>query len=273
MTKNIKLIAFDLDLTLLRTGGVMSDFTAETLREAASSGIYTVPVTGRTLLEMEDILPRLSVRYAVTVNGAVIRDLSTKTTLYRALPDPDVTLEKIAKAQEMGLYIELHCGDSIYTDRHSYDNMEELGVIPDYLELARATRKPLSDLYGEMKRARQVEKLVIFFKSREERERLQGFFTDSNALSHTSAFVNELEFTAKNVNKGNGLSMLAELLKIDRENVMALGDGMNDVPMLKWAGMGVAMENAVAEAKLAADAITSDNDSDGAAWAVRKWAL
>ena len=84
---------------------------------------------------------------------------------------------------------------------------------------------------------------------------------------------NNIEVNAKGVNKGRGLLILGELLGIRREEIMAVGDGSNDIAMLREAGLGVAMENATDEVKAAADAITLSNDREGAAAAIEKYVL
>ena len=84
---------------------------------------------------------------------------------------------------------------------------------------------------------------------------------------------NNIEVNAKGVNKGRGLLLLGELLGIGSEEIMAVGDGSNDIAMLREAGLGVAMENATDEVKAAADVITLSNDREGAAAAIEKYIL
>ena len=89
----------------------------------------------------------------------------------------------------------------------------------------------------------------------------------------TGALENNIEVNALGVNKGLGLLKLGELLGIERDEIMACGDGMNDLEMLKEVGFGVAMENAVEPVKDAADYITDSNENDGVAKAIEKFAL
>ena len=270
--KNIKLVAFDLDYTMLRTGGILSDFALSTIKKASEYGIYMVPATGRARCEMEDILEKISPRYLISVNGAVIWDLVKEKIIYKKLPPQDKIMEQLEIALSMGIYTEAYC-EKVYVDRFSYDNMEKLGMPLDQIPMFKSTRTVVSDLYGEMKRIGQVEKLHLLFKSVEDKKNRQDIFLNHPEFAYTAAFVSNLELCAKNVDKGTALMALADILGIDRNETMAIGDGQNDVPMLKWAGIGVAMENAVPETKAAADVTTSDNDSDGAAAAIRKWAF
>jgi len=269
---DIKLIAFDLDYTLLRTGGGLSDFTVETLHKAAEKGIYMVPASGRGLCEMDDLLPKMPVRYFVSVNGSVVWDLQEKKIIHRSLPDQDKILEKIQLAVSMGIYTEVYCGE-VYTNPYSYENMEKLGMTFDQAPLFRATRTVVPDLYAHMNELRQVEKLHVIFKDVADKESRQEPFLHSPDFAYTAAFVNNLELSGPQVDKGTGLKALASYLGVKQEEVMAIGDGANDAPMLSWAGLGVAMENAVPAAKEAADVLTESNDADGAAKAICKWAL
>lgn len=90
-------------------------------------------------------------------------------------------------------------------------------------------------------------------------------------LSISSSVYNNLEVNAKGADKGAALLWLADYLGIDREETMSFGDGENDIPMIKAAGIGVAMGNALDTVKAAADTVTLTNDEDGVAAAIRKF--
>lgn len=269
---SVRLIAFDLDYTLLRTGGALSDFTAETLKFAAERGIELAPATGRGVCEMGDLLEKIPSRYVISVNGAVIFDRKENGNIYEVLPEKEDCLRELQLAESLGAYVEAYSGDKIYTSEYCHKNSIELGLAPDQHKLFYDTRTVVPSLYPFMKERESILKVDAVFKSEAERiEKSKQFSMDG--LSSTSAFPNGLEFTAVNAHKGSGLRALSEILGISRDEVMSIGDGLNDVPMLSFAGVSVAMGNAVDEAKAAAKYITLDNDSDGAAHAIRKFAL
>lgn len=268
----IKLIAFDMDYTLLRTGGALSAFTVETLREAQRRGIVTVPVTGRCLREMAPLLPKLSAQYAVMVNGAVVQELEQKTILYRETMEQTAMLKTLEKALSMGIYAEVYSRE-VYTNPYCYNNMAALGMPPDQVPLFQATRIVVPDLFEAMSQTDGIEKLHFLFRDPDDKKKRQNAFLGNPDFSYTAAYVNNLELCSKRVNKASGLAALAAFLKLSPEEVMAIGDGDNDACMLRWAGLGVAMANAVPEAKAAADQLTQSNDEDGAATAIWKWAL
>ena len=104
---------------------------------------------------------------------------------------------------------------------------------------------------------------------------INAHFSDEEIpdIEITGALSNNIEVNAKGVNKGRGLMILGELLGIHREEIMAVGDGSNDIAMLREAGLGVAMENATEAVKAAADVVTLSNDQEGAAAAIEKYVL
>lgn len=265
----IKMIAFDLDYTLLQTGGTLSDVTKTALAQAKAQNILLVPATGRDICEMQPLLPQLGARYVVGVNGAVVRDLQNDTVIYKELPEQNAFLEKLELALSMELYTEVYC-DGVYTNPYSYHHMEALGMASDQVPMFKATRKVVPDLYASVRDMGCAEKLHILFKDAADKKTRQEPFLHHSAFAYTNAFVNNLELCSPKVSKASGLAALAEHLGIKRENVMTLGDGANDAAMLRWAGLGVAMENAVEEAKAAADCVTLSNDADGAAFMIQK---
>ena len=139
-----------------------------------------------------------------------------------------------------------------------------------------STRVPTKGMRSYVVDSRNsVEKFNLFFKQEREcsrieaREALKRF----SYLTVTSSIGNNLEINHMEATKGSGLSALADYLCLERDQVMAFGDGENDISMLKAAGMGVAMENASSIVKDSADTVTLSNDEDGVALAIEKFVL
>ncbi len=268
----IRMIAFDLDYTMLKTGGIVSERTAAVLKKAKESGILLVPSTGRDLCEMGTLMESLSPQYLVSVNGAVVRDVTKKEVLYKELPPQEPFLEKLRLALDMGIYTEVYC-NGVYTDPNSYNNMAELGMPEDLIPMFKATRTVVPDLYETIRTLGAAEKLHVIFKDVPDKHQRQTPFLHHPDFAYTAAFINNLELPGKSVNKATGLQALADHLGIHQSEIMAIGDGANDACMLSWAGLGVAVANAVPEAKEAADVLTLSNDEDGAAVAIEKYCL
>ena len=269
---SIKLAGFDLDGTMLSHNGGVTPYTYDVLLKAKQKRVHLVPVTGRAMCETKSVLPQLPVRYLVAVNGTVIYDLESNEIIYKVLPNQEKLLEKLKIALTLDAYIEVYCGE-IYTSNYYYDNMEKLGMRPHLLEIIKGTRTVVPDLYSEIEKRKQAEKINIWFRDDEHKSKYQHLFKDEEYFSHTSAFPGALEVGVKNMDKGMGISMIADILGVSKKETMAIGDASNDIPMLKWAGLGVAMGNATEEIKKIADVVALSNDDDGAAKVIEKYVL
>ena len=115
-----------------------------------------------------------------------------------------------------------------------------------------------------------MEKINIFFADIADRAPLRCRLEQESGIAITAAMVNNLELNDENATKGNGLMWLADYLGVDREATMAVGDGENDVSMIRMAGVGVAMDNALDLVKQYADEITLTNDEDGVAAVIER---
>ena len=121
---------------------------------------------------------------------------------------------------------------------------------------------------------REIEKFSILYPTEAQRDAAwQAVAKACPQLEITSSIERNMELNALGVSKGRGLMALAERLGLARDQVMAVGDSGNDLTMLEAAGLGVAMGNATREVRHAADVITADNNHDGVAEAIEKYAL
>ncbi len=277
MRRDIRLIALDLDGTLLTTDKRLTERTVRALSEAAQRGIRIVPATGRGLTGLSPKLCALPfVRYAITVNGAAVWDLERQEPIVRRAFSPERALELwdfIARYHTM----RDACIDGTARMEPDYYNKVET-FMPDEprRRLIRSTRTPtegLRELVAEGSLA--VEKFNLFFREDAEGERQQARrdLAQLDGLSVTSSLGNNLEINHAEATKGKGLLSLAAHLGLPAEQVMAFGDGENDVSMLRAAGLGVAMGNAGDEVKAAADLVTLGNDEEGVAYSIEKYVL
>ena len=247
--RNIKLIALDLDGTLLNMEKKVPQGNYQALKECEKAGIQIVPATGRGVGGIPPMIRELpGANYAITTNGAVVADLKK----YHSATDPFIDGRAI-------------------TEPASIDHMDEFGLSPEMQKLIRDTREVVPNVMEYVKTTgAEAEKVNIFMADLEEREVLRKELMAIPELSISSSMYNNLEVNAKGADKGSALLWLADYLGIDREETMSFGDGENDIPMIQAAGIGVAMENALDTVKAAADMITLKNDEDGVAAAIRK---
>lgn len=272
---NIELIAVDLDGTTLRTDKSVSERTAKALAEAAARGIRVVPATGR----VAKMLPRAvreipGVRYAVTSNGASVLDLDERSALYEN-PMPRGASERIVRFfLAKGYLTEAYCGGLSYANAEAFPKLLERKLPEEIYDYIRESQIFVEDLPAFLReRGFRLEKVNIPFVPAGEMEPLRRAVLAMKGYAVTRSGRVNLEVGDASANKGDGLRHLCERLGVGPDRVMAIGDQENDVEMLRFAGLGVAMGNAARAALDAADAVTASNDGDGVALAVERYAL
>lgn len=272
----IRMIGLDMDGTLLTTEKELTEHTREVLREAIDRGVVVLPATGRPLAGIpEEVLKFPGVRYAVASNGARIVDLKESRVLYEDLVPYETGRRVLEICSRYDSMLE------IYYDGVGYAEEEKLKHLDEYvprLPMARyiaSSRRPVADVRAmHEERKAPTDKVQALFRTREEcKKAWKEVEKEIPDIEITGALSNNIEVNAKGVNKGRGLMILGELLGIHREEIMAVGDGSNDIAMLREAGLGVAMENATEAVKAAADVVTLSNDQEGAAAAIEKYVL
>ena len=269
---NIKLIALDLDGTLLDSDKNLSYENAAALEKAAEQGIEIVPATGRFYLGMPEIIRKLPyVRYVISINGAQVYDVVNGRTVCGS----EIPWERAVSVMERfdGIDVIYDCyqdGWGRITQRF-YDTADRYAANIHSLEMIKNLRTPVPELKEYLKQqAHGVQKVQAFFKDMELRSEMLGKLpAEFPDLVVTTSIVNNIEVNSREATKGNALKKLAEHLGIPISQTMAFGDDLNDITMLKAAGIGVAMGNADAEVKRAADFITDDCNNSGVANAVK----
>ncbi len=270
---SIKLIAFDLDGTLLKDNKELTPRTLKTLLRASEAGIQLVPATGR----LYDLLPEKLrclpfIHYVIGVNGAELYDAWEKRVLHQAELTQEETERVFRYVKKVPAIVGGYQERKGFMGREDVEQMEAFAHGPELLRLMRSIYTPVEDLETHFLQSQKtVQKLILFFSDLEERRRVYGDMQERFAdLAVSSAVANNIEVNASTANKGAALKSLRELLGLKREEVMAFGDGSNDITMLLEAGRGIAMGNACREAKEAADEVTLSNEEEGVAVEIEK---
>lgn len=275
MMHQIKMIGFDLDGTLLSSKKELLPYTRQVLERAVEAGIVILVATGRPYTgipkELQDFP---GIRYALTSNGARILDTKTGEVLIEHL----LPLENAKKALEiLGKYDtlqEIYFDGQGYADKSKLDNIARYHHNPYMWEYVRSSRIAVPDIRDVIAREqRDMDKLQALFADMEERSAAWKELEQQEGIVLVGSLGYNIEINAAGVNKGTGLVALGEMLGIRREEIMACGDGDNDVELLREVGFGVAMGNAEEKVKAAADYITGTNDEEGAAKAIEIFAL
>ena len=282
---DVRLIALDLDGTLLDSQKRLSAANRDALARAAAKGVLVVPTTGRFFGMMPPAVRDLPfVRYAITINGAQVYDRATGAAIVR---------EEIPLATALAVMELLDGYDVIYDCYRSnwgwmtqalQDKAADYATNEHYIRMVREFRKPVPELKAHLRATASegdVQKIMLFARNAP----ADGAEAPAEVLADirravavrfpeikvTSSTANNLELNIASAHKGNALKRFAEHLGLTLANCMAFGDGMNDFTMVEAAGLGVAMANAEDEVKRVAKDVTLSNDEDGVAKGIDKW--
>ena len=276
MAVNIRLIALDLDGTLLDSGKNLSVRNRKALAAAADCGIHIVPTTGRFFGMMPEAIRALSfVRYAITVNGAQVYDRETDTALARA----EIPVATAIAAMEV--LDGFDCIYDCYQENWGWmtDAMQRKAdrYAPDahYLRMIREFRRPVPELKAHLAaKGADVQKVMCFARDAADLPAIQGALAARfPELVLTRSTPNNVEINHALAHKGEAMRRLAEALGFGLAECMAFGDGLNDLTMVRDAGLGVAMANAAPEVLAAAKFVAPSNDDDGVAAAIERLVL
>lgn len=273
--RKIKLIALDLDGTLLNSQKRLSERNENALRECIRRGIEIVPCTGRIWKGIPDFIREFpGVRYAITVNGAAIVDIQKKAEIDQRKFNTEQALEILEMAKSFDTMYDAYIEGQGYGEKRFMDHMDRYGISPMMQKMVLDTRIVVPDVIEKVRSDHgPVEKINYFFGNLEERARAREALMKRDDVIISSSFKLNLEINAVGATKGEGILRLAAHLGIEPEATMGFGDGENDLSMMQKAGLGVAMANGEEVVKQAADYVTAHNDEDGVALAIEKFVL
>ncbi|MBQ6426402.1 MAG: HAD family phosphatase [Clostridia bacterium] len=263
-----KLIALDLDGTLLNTSKQLTKRNEDALRRAAAEGVQIVPATGRIYEIIPDFIRALDfVNYVIVANGSWVLRTSDMTVMYRAEIPCRKALELMEYMDTLPVIYDCYMDGEAWMSEAQWLAADEFIENVHYRKMVREFRKPVPDLKRFVaERGHGIMKTQCFFKDRNFRQimlrEVSERFPD---IAASSSLPNNVELNDAESDKGKALLCLAEKLGIPRESTVAFGDGLNDITMLLAAGTGIAMENADDEVKAIADRVAGHCDDDGVA--------
>jgi Cof subfamily protein (haloacid dehalogenase superfamily) len=264
----IRLIALDLDQTTFGADLVVSNRVQTTIGRARALGVGITIATGRDV--------KLASRFAVELGatapiicsqGGCIYDHRNEQVLHDVRLKPELLPRILKAAEQYGWNIHFEVFDRLYLPAHS----NHPPVLFELLRYCHWVR--VGDLYHDMPEA--PHKVIITLARPEDQARVVAEMQAALGSDVTGVPSHPylVEGLPQGVHKGHGLAWLANHLAIPAQDVMAIGDSEADVPMIKWAGIGVAMGNGSAAAKAAAGWVAPPLEEDGVAAAIERFCL
>lgn len=265
--KHIKLVASDLDGTLLNKNKEITPRLFEALKKLDELGIYFVPSTGRPFGTVPKTIKELPfLKYVITSNGAAIYDAMEQKNIIENYLTPEAVDAVIAIAKDLPVITEYFIEGKAYIAKKVYDDLSPFDLTESHEFYIKNSRTPVENFWEEMKKNNTVlENINLVFKDMELRKEIWDRLKALGLASVTAATTKNIEITSLYATKAQALEKLCEVLGFNRENVLAMGDGDNDMPMIQFAGIGVAMANGEEHIKQAADIIADDCNDFGAA--------
>jgi len=264
-----RLIALDLDDTLLDENSSISHRNKKALQKAMQKGIRITLATGRMFRSTARYARELGIDLPlITYHGALICGLEDKEPCYYRPVEHEVSLEVVEECQKKGYHVNLYLEDSLYIKEHNeysryYGTISSVDMVPvgdlrEYLQQEKKSPTKITLIDWEDR----LDEWAVHLQ-----EKYRGRLKVMGSLPYF------LEITHPGATKGQALELLSQQLHIPRKEIVAFGDSYNDVDMVEYAGLGVAVGNARPPVKEAADLVTSSHSEDGVAEVIENHVL
>lgn len=273
--KIIKLIAVDIDGTLVNSKKELSIRTKEVVCRAIDQGILVIPCTGRVASGIPKCITKeLDISYIISANGANIWDVKQNQSIYSEGMDNKYAASMLAIIEEYDCFFDVFIAGSAFAEEERLSISNRYVGNNEFNKYIVDTRFGVIDLKNFVIASnQQVEKINLFFRDLEIRTKVLKRLQPFSECQISSGIPTNIEITRKGIHKGQTLQDLAATYNITTDEIMAIGDGENDLDMLGIAGVSVAMENAVESVRRIVDYVTKSNEEDGVAYAIEKYAL
>lgn len=258
---SIKLVALDLDDTLLDNKRRISPRTAELIKKVRKKGILVTLATGRMYSSALFYAQKLNMNLPlITYQGALVKNSESGEVLYYKPLDPESAGWIVDFFKQKGVHYNAYLDDNLYMEKITPEGR-------DYIDLTGIEARVMENLAEEVKRLGSIKLMAISYDEKEilglEKELRENYGEKLNITRSKPYF---LEVMHNKANKAEALKVVAGHYGIYKEEVLAVGDSYNDIEMIKWAGVGVAVGNAPGVVKEAADYVTFSNEEEGVAW-------
>ncbi len=288
-----KLMAIDLDGTLLNSFGEVSEETKKALKKAKEQGTEIVLASGRPISSTESLAIELGVdNYLISGNGAAVYDIKNQKILYDRFLTKEQVLNIAKMCEENSFFYNVYTEDEVIASSLNYnvlfyhkENIKKIEEkrthinvvqnIAEYIEQSGKEKFLKITVCDEsqfifnsiMKRLKAIDGIDVLEVAYMSKKKIKSGTEDIDIQYYYTEITNE------NVNKWTAIEFLLEKLNIAKEEVIAIGDNVNDKEMIEEAGLGVVMGNSNPKMKEIADKIVADNNSEGVLEAINKYVL
>ncbi len=270
-----RLVVCDMDGTLLNSKSELSERNREVLKKLIEKNIFVAIATGRIYTSARIYAKYLGlITPIIACNGAIVKDMADNRIIYDSSIRKEDCLKVFDICKKNNMYFHFYTKDVFYTEKLAESSLKyfewnkkisekesiDIRVIPDAYEHILHSDEKVYKIQPNSSNMQLLAKI---------REKLEEIKT----ITCSKSWYNNIEVMNQDVSKGNAVKHLAESLGVKREEIICFGDNENDISMLSYAGLGIAMGNAEDIVKQHADYVTTSNDEDGISMALEKFVL
>lgn len=264
--KRYKLIAADLDDTLLNDNLQVSDENKKAIKMAQDMGVIFTIATGRMFRSALPIAKELGINGPIiSYQGAYVKNVENGEILTEHAVPLELAREVLRAGYEAGIHMNVYINDTLYVD----------SVTPEGIAYSKQAKVDLTPVGNLLDFMRCSPTKIIYIADPDLLNNLQFILQEKfgNALYITKSKPYYLEFLHPQATKGCALKILAEKMGVGREEIISFGDSYNDIDMIQFAGLGIAMGNAPEHIKVIADSVADTNNNSGVAKIINKYVL
>jgi HAD-superfamily hydrolase, subfamily IIB len=270
-----RMVAIDMDGTLLNHEDEISDANLYAIRKAMSDGIKVVISTGRIFAAVKHYAKLLGLKaHVISANGAVISDAMGQNVIYTKPMDVIGAARCIEIARKYDIYYHCYANDTLYTEKLAYTSWTYSKLNETLPPEERIVIQRIDDgVDFVLHSGYKIMKLVMIDDDADKLAKARYETMQVPSVAISSSMPNNFEVMARGVSKGRALEILADHYNIKMEHVVAIGDSENDISMLERVGLPIAMGNAADEVKNIARYTVPSNDEDGVAYALNCYVI
>lgn len=268
-----KLVVSDMDGSLLSSSNEISDYNKKVIQEAIKKGIIFVLATGRIYGSAKVFAKQLKLNTPIMAcNGGIIRNSIDGEILFDVPIDKEACKKVIDFVKKTNTYYHFYGAEMFYAEEIRLESYEYSVWNKSLPEEDRIPITEVSNPYDIVDQD-SIYKILLHCNDKMKREYYSNELNKISNITLTSSWFDNFEVCGPNVTKGNAVRRFAEGMNIKPEEIICIGDNLNDISMIDYAGLGVAMENADEAVKKAANVITASNDNNGVGKILEKYVL